>query len=157
MTRERAIEIILQSGEGPTPGTDEHREFMAYLEESPECRELYGRQQALWQELDAWEPVDPSPGFDRQLWAAIEADTPLWRRAFVTLRPGFAVGLAGLLLVAAAVVRQQSSRVTDPAFAVIEPAEDPQFYQRLDSALGDIEMLTDFDVLPLEDEGKDRS
>jgi ferric-dicitrate binding protein FerR (iron transport regulator) len=157
MTRERAIEIILQSGEGPTPGTDEHREFLAFLEKSPECRELYERQQTLWRELDAWEPVDPSPGFDRRLRAAIEAHTPWWRRAFVTLRPGFAVGLAGLLLVAAAVVRRQSSRVADPAVALIEPVEDPQFYQRLDSALDDIEMLTDFDVLPLEAEGKDRS
>jgi ferric-dicitrate binding protein FerR (iron transport regulator) len=157
MTRERAIEIILQSGEGPPPGAVEHREFMAYLENSPECRELYEQQRALWQELDAWEPVDPSTGFDRRLWATLEAGTPWWRRAFLSLRPGFAVGLAGLLLVAAAVVRQQSSRLADPALAVIEQAEDPQFYQRLDSALDDIEMLTDFEVLPLEAENRDRS
>ena len=157
MTRERAIEIILQSGEGPPAGSVEHREFMAYLAKSPECRELYEQQQALWQELDAWEAVDPSSGFDHRLRAALEADTPWWSRAFLSLRPGFAVGLAGLLLAAAAVVRQQSSRGTDPAIAVIEPAEDPQFYQRLDSALDDIEMLRDFEVLPLGAEKEDRS
>ncbi len=157
MTRERAIEIILQSGKGPPAGSAEHREFMAYLQDSPECRELFERQRALWKELDVWEPAHPSSGFDRRLWEAIEADMPWWRRSFPRLRPSFAVGLAALLLVAAAVVRQQSSHVTDPAFAVIDPAEDPQFYQRLDSALGDIEMLTDFEVLPLEAEREDRS
>jgi ferric-dicitrate binding protein FerR (iron transport regulator) len=157
MNRERAIEIILQSGEGPPAGSVEHREFMAYLEKSPECRELYEQQQMLWQELDVWEAVEPSRGFDRRLAAALEADTPWWRRAFLSLQPGFAVGLAGLLLVASAVVRQQSDRVADPSVAVFEPAEDPQFYQRLDNALDDIEMLTDFEVLPLGPEKEDRS
>ncbi len=157
MTRERAIAIILRPGEGLPPGSAEHRELLAYLEQSPECRELYERQQALWQELDVWEPVDPSAGFDRRLWATLEAGTPWWRRVFFGLGPGFAVALAGLFLVAATVVRQQSSRLADPALAVIEPAEDPQFYQRLDTALDDIEMLADFEVLPLADENKDRS
>jgi ferric-dicitrate binding protein FerR (iron transport regulator) len=160
MTHDEAIEIILQMRAGPPPGSAEHRELMAYLDKSPECRALYEQQQALWEELDAWQHVEPSAGFDARLFAKIEAaNRPWWRGLFTELRPGFALGLAMLLMAAGVVLRQNATGPTGaaPKVAVIEPGEERQYFERLDSTLDDLEMLVDFEVLPLPAAGKGRS
>ena len=160
MTHDEAIEIILQTREGPAPGSAEYRELMAYLDKSPECRALYEQQQALFEELDVWQPVEPSAGFDARVLAKIEAaNRPWWRGLFTELRPGFAVGLAMLLLVAGVVLRQEPADPSEaaPKVAVIESGEEMQYFERLDSALDDLEMLVDFEVLPLPAAGEGRS
>jgi ferric-dicitrate binding protein FerR (iron transport regulator) len=160
MTQDEAIEIILQTREGPAPGSAEHRELMAYLDKSPECRALYEQQQALWDELDVWQAIEPSAGFDAQLLAKIEAaNRPWWRDLFTELRPGFAVVLATLLLVAGLVLRQEPAGPTEaaPKVAIAGPSDETQYYERLDSALDDLEMLVDFEALPLPAPGEGRS
>ena len=149
MTREQAIDLILRNG-GQPPSSDEHRELMQFLETSSECRKLYEEQQATWQALDLWEPIEPSLGFDRQVRAKVEelADRQPWyRRWFVVQRPSFAVGLAGLLLVAASVLHQPSLPGPDIHSAALS-SDDEAYLEEFNRALDDIEMLAQFEIDP---------
>ncbi len=148
MTREQALEIILDPRGGPAQGSSEHRELKAFLEGSPECREIYRQQQQVWESLDLWEDVDPSPGFDRSLMAEVErdgADLPWYAPWTWHWRPSFAVGLAALVLIAAAITGSRPGLDPKP----LEIAEDVEYVEEIHETLDDLEMLADFDVLPL--------
>ena len=148
MTREQALEIILDPRGGPAEGSPEHRELLAFLESSPDCLEVYQQQQQVWQSLDLWEDVEPSPGFDRQLIAEIERDTsdlPWFAGLTRHWRPSFALGLAALVLVATAITGRQPGLEPEPR----EIAEDVEYIEEIHETLDDMEMLADFDVLPL--------
>jgi len=150
MTREQAIDLILRNGGEPPPNTDEHWELMQFLDTSPECRKLYDEQQATWQALDLWEPIEPSLGFDRQVREKIEElanRQPWYSRWFVVQRPSFAVGLAGLLLVASSVLHQPSLSQPDLHSAALS-GDDEAYLEEFNRALDDIEMLAQFDIDP---------
>jgi hypothetical protein len=166
MDRETVVEMILDPARRPVPGSAEHREFFAYLEQSPECRVMHEQQQAVWEALALWEPVEPSAGFDRGLYAKIERSPakfwdlrswagwqPGW---FAVPRPSLAAGLAALLLIAATIVTYQPRRTADQVAAQQRRIETESVHQ-IDQALDDIEMLADFDGLVLEPEGPGRS
>ena len=116
-------------------------------------RALYERQQAVWESLDEWESVEPSLDFDRRLFENIEpaaARRPWYLTIFPGFRPSFAVGLAALLIAAGTVLRHRPG--TDPGgvdgtgLVAVEGAE---YVDGLHAALDDIEMLVEFDALPL--------
>ncbi len=150
MTREQAIDLILRTGGDPSPNTDEHRELMKFLAASPECRKLYQDQRAAWQALDLWEPVEPSMGFDRRVRERVEEPAsrrPWFDGWFTPLRPSFAAGLAGLLLVAGTVLHQPP--LTDPVPKVASlSGEDEAYLEEFNRALDDIEMLSQLEIDP---------
>ena len=149
MTREKALEIITNPRGGPPEGTPAHRELMSFLESSPECKAAYREQQAVWESLDLWEEVEPSAGFDRRLFDEIEKQQTAgswFARLAGNWRPSFAVGLAGLVLAAATVLHRQPDAAVNTALIV---AEDAEYAEELHRALDDIEMLAEFDLLPL--------
>ena len=153
MTREEVLEIIMDPRGGPSPGSPERQEFLAYLESDPQLRALYERQQAVWESLDEWESVEPSLDFDRRLFEKIEPGAPRrpWYLAiFPSFRPSFAVGLAALLIAAGTVLRHHpgsdSGGVEGTGLVAVE---DTEYVDDLHAALDDIEMLVEFDALPL--------
>lgn len=156
MTRDEVIETILNPDKGPPPGSREHRELMAYLKSSPECRALYEQQQALWETLDEWQPGEPSPDFDRRLFERIEGlgARRSWLSgwlggAFGNLRPSFALGVAALVLAAATVLQQPSPTDGSAKTAGVMNSEDAEYLEQIDRELDDIEMLVEFEALSL--------
>ena len=76
------------------------------------CRQLVDAQRALWDNLDCWEAAEISAGFDRRLYAALEAerernilrrwfDTAAARWSFSSWRPVISVAAASIILIAA--------------------------------------------------------
>ena len=57
-------------------------EFKTHLTECSECRNLAEAQNTVWEMLDRWKPVEPSPDFDARLYARIarERAEPAWRQ-----------------------------------------------------------------------------
>jgi len=156
MTREKAIDLIVRTGGSPPPDSDEFRELMEFLETSPECRKLYEEQRAAWRALDLWEPVEPSLGFDRRVKQRVEelSSSRRWYTGWLApWRPNFAVGLAGLLLVAGAVLHQPSLSDRTPKVAVAS-GEDKAYFDEFTRALDDIEMLSQMEIDPPEGPGQ---
>src|SRR5271165_1744336 len=58
-----------------------------HLEACPACRQFAHGQQAVWQALDAWEPVAVSMDFDRRLYARIDRHVSWWARLARPLNP----------------------------------------------------------------------
>ncbi len=143
-------QIIAQSGRtAPPPEVESH------LWSCPACSKVYLEQQALWRQMDAWEAPEISAGFDRQLFARIgrRVAEPWWglewmRRWFQPLQPAFPAALAGILFIAAIVA--QPGLIAPAPDAVSYPvsiqAEDAR---QIDRALDDIQMLADFEILPV--------
>jgi hypothetical protein len=168
MDREKAIELILDPGRRPPEGSAEHQAFLAYIEKSPQCRAMYEQQEAVWEALDLWEPVEPSAGFDGAFSRRIEQSrvsdgVGLWgwlgrpTEWLTAMRPSLAAGLAALLLVAGTIVSYQPERVVDLSSVQAPSALGPEYVEQIDQALDDIEMLADFEALVLEPEGRGKS
>lgn len=150
MTREQAIDLILRTGGHAPPNSDEHQELLKFLDASPACRKLYEDQRATWQALDLWEPIEPSLGFDRHVRERVEelsSSRPWFAGWFAPWQPNLAVGLAGLLLVAATVFHQPSLTGPGPNVAAVS-GEDEAYLEEFNRALDDIEMLTEFEIDP---------
>lgn len=150
-------QIIAQSGR-PALTT----EIESHLASCEACSTVYLEHQALWRQMDAWEAPDVSPGFDRRLFARIgqRASQP-WAvldwfvRLLHPLQPGFAMALACMLIAAGVVVRQGQFTSTPPtATAAVQTVDDPQ---QIQVALDDIQMLSDFEILPVAQEGEGKS
>lgn len=147
MTNERALEIITDPRGGPEPDSPEHREFITFLGRSPEYRRMYERQRAVWESLDAWDDIEPSAGFDRALRAKIDQAARPWPQSwFAEFRPSFAAGLAALVIAAWAIVGQRPAAEPDKQAAA---DGNGAYAQQIEIALDDLEMLAEFDVLPL--------
>ena len=167
MDREKVIEMILDPASRPAQGSAEHQAFLAYLDTSPECRVMYEQQQAVWEALELWEPVEPSAGFDRGVYERIErSPARFWDvRGWLSLpadwlgatRPGLAAGLAALLLIAGTVVIYQPRRGADQVASQLPPRIETESIDPIDQALDDIEMLVDFEALVLQPESPGRS
>jgi hypothetical protein len=154
MKTDRELDLILEAGRGPAPESLKFRERVNQSGDS-RLQGQYEQQQRLWAALDFWEPVEPSPDFDRRLRARIEdlrASQPWYERFLPVLRLRFALALAGLVVVAASVLHQQPRTAILPALA-----DNPQMIEELDQALDDAEMLADFEALPLATRGGGRS
>ena len=148
-------QIVTQSGRpNLSPEVESH------LWACPACSRVYLEQQALWRAMDAWEAPEVSTGFDRQLFARI-GKTSFWApldwflRLFRPLQPAFPAALAGVMLVAVLVVQHgRELPLMEPATVAVQTLEREDVRQ-IETALDDIEMLSEFEVLPAEGpEGK---
>jgi len=146
--------IIAQSGRPSlSPEVESH------LWVCPACSQVYLEQQALWRAMDCWEAPEASAGFDRRLFTRI-GKTSFWApldwllRLFRPLQPAFPAALAGVMLLAAVVVQEgRDLPVAEPALTV--QALDREDVRQIETTLDDIRMLSEFEILPVEDqEGK---
>ena len=172
MDRDKVIEMILDPDRRPAEGSAEHQAFLAYLAKSPECRAMYEQQEALWEALDLWEPIEPSAEFDQRLYQRIERSRengiaaawgwpsrPLeWiTAARSSAGPSLAWTLAALLLVASGIVSYQPRSGPDGVAARAPRLVEAEFVEQIDQTLDDIEMLADFEALVLEAGGQGKS
>lgn len=143
-------QIIEQAGR-----TRPRPELEAHLAACASCAKLYGEQKALWTAMDAWETPDISAGFDRQLYARIgrRVSGPLgWLLGLLQplAQPAFAAALACVLIIATVVVERDRHAPAPPQEAAVaihaHERDDPQ---QIQLALDDIQMLSDFDALPV--------
>ena len=146
MTREQALEAI-HNPHGPPSDPQQEAALEAWLDRDPELRELRDQQAALFEALDDWKTPEPSASFDRHLYARIEAARTPWYAAWLPRTPAprwAAAALAAVLLAGAWMALTPTADIdTAPKTAV---AND-EYFDELDQALDDLEMLVDFDVL----------
>ncbi len=165
MTHDEAMDYVLNPDKAPAAGSVEHREFLAFLDQSPEDRRLYDEQAKLFEALDDWQAVEPSAEFDSRLLERIESQRSWYARLFAgatveLLSPGFAVAMAALVLTAGLMVQQRPDGDVALKVAVTDPLGfdvDAEYFDELDRAFDDMEMLADFDALGLDDNRPDRS
>ncbi len=157
MTREQALEAIYNP-KGPPNDPEKRQAFEAWLERDEELRGIHEEQTALFGALAEWTAEEPSAGFNRAVYARIDASlrprdriAEWFRQSFeAALRPRWAA--AGALAAALAVTvwvtrgpRPEADRAPKTAVA-IAPA-DEEYFDELDRALDDLEMLVDFEAL----------
>jgi hypothetical protein len=158
--REIIEEIIAESGRPVlTPEVEKH------VSACQTCAEVYLEHQALWRRMDAWEAPDVSPGFDQRLfvrigrrasepWAAFDWVVRLLR----PLQPSFATALACMLVIATIVVeRGRHAPLPSPEPNAAIHAQERDDPKQIEMALDDIQMLSDFDILPVGEEGRGKS
>lgn len=160
MTREEAMDIIMSPDGGLEKGSPEEREFSRILESSHELREVQKQQQAVWSAMELWESVEPSMNFDRQIRERVEelsARRSWFRGWFPAPRPGLAMALTALFVVAAGVVRQQPRLGPETVAGVLETAAAEAYFEEFSRALDDLEMLAELDIAPQLESGQDQS
>lgn len=148
MTREQVEERILDPAGPPRPGTPEREAFDAWLERDAELRERFELQREVFAAMDLWEAPEPSAGFDAALRDKLERKP--FRAGIFGARPWWAA--AAVAALAAWLLWAPPERVRAPA-----PAEQVVSVDEVDQALEDLEMLVDFDALPVEAGGEGRS
>ena len=160
MTREEAMDIIMSPDGGLEKGSPEEREFSRILESSHELREVQKQQQAVWSAMELWESVEPSMNFDRQVRERVEelsARRSWFGGWFPAPRPGLAMALTVLFVVAAGVVRQQPRLGPETVARVLETAAAEAYFEEFSRALDDLEMLAELDIAPQLESGQDQS
>ena len=116
-----------------------------HMRDCPACREWYAGQRAVWDALDAWEPLPVSPDFDRRLYRAIDRDerSAWWRRlarppGAALLRRALPVMAAACLLVVAGALVDTSRR---PPARAGELRMDVVQAEQVERTLEDMELL----------------
>lgn len=157
MTREQAWEAV-HNPNGPPKDPAERRAFEKWLDRDPELRELMEQQSALFEALDEWCAPEPSAEFDRVLAERVEAERA--RRGWLdSVRDAVgklsaprwaALGTCAAALAAALWLGPAPGSDVDQAPKTAaalppSPAADA-YFDELDQALDDLEMLVDFDV-----------
>ncbi len=149
-------QIIAQSGRPVLTS-----EVETHVGGCPVCAKVYLEQQALWRQMDAWEVPEVSPGFDHRLfarigrrvsepWAALD-----WLMRFLQpMQPRFAVALACMLVIATVVVDRGRHAAAPAVPMAATQATEREEVRQVDLALDDIQMLNDFEILPVAGEGK---
>jgi len=165
MTRDEAMDYVLNPDKAPAAGSVEHGEFLAFLDQSPEDRRLYDEQAKLFEALDDWQPVEPSAEFDSRLLERIHSQRSWYARLFggatvELFNPGFAMAMVAMVLAAGLMIQQRPDGDVAMKVAVANPLAidvDAEYFNELDRALDDMEMLADFDALGLGEPKPDRS
>lgn len=149
MTREQVLDRILNPT-GPPLNEAEQSQFDQWLEREPELQAMYEGQLELFRTMDQWETTEPSDGFDEAVYARIRQDAaaqPLWRSLlFGSWKPTLAAGVAAAVLLGIFLFDQQP--VDEPAQVAVKSAAEAEYYEQIESALDDVEMLIDFDAFP---------
>lgn len=147
MTREQVLDRILDPTGTPLNKADQ-LEFECWLQQEPELRSMFEQQQALFQTMDLWESEEPSASFDQGVYARIQLDAesqPFWRRfLFASWKPALAAGIAA----AALLIGVYRSPEAPPQEIAVKAAPDAAYYEEIERALDDMEMLVDFDAFP---------
>ncbi len=144
----------------------------SHFELCPACREDSLSQSALWKALDSWNMPDVSSGFNRGLYAKIDASLaqPWYERLAASIRPMFAqpslaLGLAGIVVAAGFVFDHSagpgaSAVSARPSYAsagaVALPVSNREAEQ-VERTLDDLEMLRQFDLAAEEKENASKS
>ncbi len=144
----------------------------SHFELCPACHEASLSQASLWKALDAWNMPDVSSGFNRGLYAKIDAALaqPWYERLAASIRPLFArpslaLGLAGIVVAAGFVFDHLSGPVATAfsahpnyasAGAVALPVSSREAEQ-VEKTLDDLEMLRQFDLAAEEKENASKS
>jgi anti-sigma factor ChrR (cupin superfamily) len=114
------------------------------------CRELVRAQRAVWESLEAWEEIEVAPGFNRQLYARIDADsqrslvsrwmgTAVARWSPLSWRPALPIALACVTVIAALWIQEPGSRKleTEEPQAKVERVD----IEQVERTLQDLDML----------------
>lgn len=152
MTREQALEWLHDpTGAEPDPAT--RRELAAWIEQDDELREIQRQQQSLHALLDEWNAPEPSATFDEELFARIaeQERSPAGRMArlrdFFQPQPWWAAAAVAAVLALAVSLPRADEPATS---AAVEKAsveiEQGDYYEALDQALDDVDMLLDFEA-----------
>ncbi len=150
MTREQVLDTILNPT-GPPLNEAEQAQFEQWLEREPELKAMFEQQLSLFETMDQWETPEPSAGFDEAVYARIRHDAeaqPFWRRLlFASWKPALAAALtAAAVLIGVYSFEQQP--VHERSQVAVKSAAEAEYYQQIESALDDVEMLIDFDAFP---------
>jgi hypothetical protein len=150
MTREQVLDRILSST-GPPMNPAEQVEFDHWLDQEPELRTLQQQQQELFSAMDLWSAEEPSAHFDEAVYARIEEDAqaqPAWRKFFfASWKPAFAAGLAAAALLIGALLFDFEA-TPGAAQVAVKAQPEAEYYEDIERALDDMEMLVDFDAFP---------
>ena len=150
MTREQVLDRILNPT-GPPLNETEQSQFDQWLEREPELKAMHEGQLELFRTMDQWEAAEPSAGFDEAVYARIRQDAeaqPLWRSLlFGSWKPALAAGVAAAAVLLGVFLFDQQP-VGEPAQVAVKSAAEAEYYEQIESALDDVEMLIDFDAFP---------
>jgi anti-sigma-K factor RskA len=150
MTREQVLDRILNPT-GPPLSEAEQVQFDQWLEREPELQTMVEQQLDLFAAMDQWEAAEPSAGFDEAVYARIRQDAenqPFWRRLlFGSWKPALAAGLAAAAVLLGVFLFDRQP-LGEPAQVAVKSAAEAEYYQQIESALDDVEMLIDFDAFP---------
>ncbi|MDQ6676921.1 MAG: hypothetical protein M3Z09_06470 [Acidobacteriota bacterium] len=141
-------------------------ELTRHLESCPQCAQTLEAQRTVWKALDDWEAPGISAGFNRALYAKIEASGAAHRwydRLAVSLKlmfaqPALALAFAGLL-VAAGFILDHPGAAVSPVTA-IHPSSlkvSAKEAEQVEKTLDDLEMLRQFDLNSDEKEAVSKS
>lgn len=134
-------------------------EFERHFRSCEICAAAVAEQQAVWDALDAWAPIEVSPGFDPALRARIASEQQSWWRGRVpvwwqrTWRPAVPVVAAGIALgLAVWINRPQEVEVAAPSESSAQVSSQPAGQmESLEHALDDMEMLGQWSAAPAPD------
>jgi len=120
-----------------------------HFEQCSSCRRVSLEQAALWQAMDSWNVRPVSSGFNRSLYAKIEAvaHETWYERLAASVRPLFAqpawaLGMAGALFAAGFVFDHQATREHQTTIQVSTTEAE-----QVEKTLDDLEMLRQFDLV----------
>lgn len=152
MTREQALEMIHDPAGLPADPV-ERRELEVWLDRDPELRAAHEQQTALFAVLDEWEAPAPSDRFDEQIYARIaerESRPTGWFARFASWaspRPAWAAAAVTAAIVMALWLPGAGGPVeTAPVEKATLHQEEIEYYEALDQALDDVDMLLDFEA-----------
>ena len=138
---------ILELAGRPEPEIENH------LRTCAACAQVRQEQLALWRRLDEWTAPEISPGFDARLFRRLEGRSNWLARWLGPVQPALAGALACLVLLAG-VVLDRARHVPAPP----EPPVAAQGWDReMDTALDDMQMLSEFEILPVAQAGEGKS
>ncbi len=135
-----------------------------HIDGCTQCLHFRDGQRAVWSALDHWEAMPASPDFDRRLYRRIEAEGQpgWWSRLFrqggpVLLRPAFPLAAVCLLLVAGFLLEYPNLTNSPAGDASRASAVETLEADQVETTLDDVEMLRQFNLVPLKKEPSSQS
>jgi hypothetical protein len=123
-----------------------------HLEVCSRCREFVGRQQAVWQALDIWDPPAISNDFDQRLFRRIEQRASWWDR-YWPVQHWVPIAAAACLIVVAGWVSSRPAGVAPLPQAQAAQLQNLQ-PEQVEHVLDDMQMLSDFTRATRSDAGE---
>lgn len=118
-----------------------------HMDQCEACHAFASAQRQVWDALDAWEPLEVSAGFDKNLFARIEREqsggllTRWWRRTVETLslswRPALPIGAAVLVVITGLLWNPHPLTEISKAGRHVENLD----IEQVESTLADLEVL----------------
>jgi hypothetical protein len=151
MNCQTARDRILEMAGRPEPEIENH------LRACPSCAQMRQEQLALWRRLDEWTAPEISPGFEARLFRRMEARSSWFTRWLGPVQPAFAGALACLVLLAGVVLDRARHVPPPPDQPVAIQGWDREDLRQMDTALDDMQMLSEFEILPVAQAGEGKS